>query len=208
MPEDWNWPFQLNQYSFATGDTTTSTRLAWGMNFGAVGDAAYAVFGDDPDNPAPGSPSGYPYQSYATYVVIGRHSGAPVMDHALAVEVATTRTSVTAATGAVRASGPAGVGRTDEVARDPAGYDPILGVWELDAAAGALDATFHVSGDTPLVAPIVVVHGAAAGAGVRLAGAPAVAGVDVVRSHDPATGTLWLTFLSAWRGDVRVEVSP
>lgn len=207
MPEDWNWPFQLNQYSFAAGGTTTSTRLAWGMNFGAVGDAAYAELGEDPDNPPPGSPSGYPYQSYSTYVVLGRHSEEAVLAHVAAVEAATTRTTVTAAAGGVRAAGHAGAGRVDTVSYEPAGYDPIYGVWRLDAdASGRLAATFHVDAGAALEAPVVAVQGVAATARVLLQGAESADGVH--RSFDAATDTLWLTFRSVWRGDVELRVEP
>lgn len=208
MPEDFNWAYQLNQYSFTAGQTTDSTRLSWGLNYGAVGHTAYAELGDDPSNPPAGSPSGYPYQSYATAIVLGRHSAAAVLGAAGAIEVATTRTIVTATTGSVVTGGPAGVGRTDPQVYQPVGYDPLYAVWRLDAAAGAVVATFTVTGDQPLTSPTVAIHGAAASATVRLAGQLAVDGTDVYRSFDAATDTLWMTFPSAWRGSVTLALEP
>jgi hypothetical protein len=208
MPLDYNWPFQLNQYSFGAGETTASTRLAWGLNYGAVGDLAYAELGADPDNPPDGSPSGYPYQSYATYVVLGRHSDGAVAAQVRRVEVETTRTTVEVTTGAARTTGPAGAGRTDTVALEPAGYDPIYGVWQLDADGGALVATFHVGGDEPLESPIVAVHGASEGATVVLDGVLRDEDTDLHTSFDAATDTLWITFHSAWRGSVELAIQP
>lgn len=204
MPEDWNWPYQLNQYSFAAGSETSSTRLAWGMNYGAVGGSAYAVLGDDPDNPPAGSPSGHPHQSYATFVVLGRHSDRAVLEHVDAVE-RMHGVAITAHAGSVVASGPGGVGRTDDVAWDPAGWDARYGVWRVHAVDGGLDVTFD-TGSGEVVSPTVVVEG--------LGGAPALVGVegvslglgsDVRVDVDPA-GDAWLTFLARWRGAIRLVV--
>ncbi|HYF63052.1 MAG TPA: hypothetical protein VD886_09595, partial [Herpetosiphonaceae bacterium] len=70
MPENYNWTYQLNQYELPF--TTTSKRMAWGSNFGAVGQTAYQAYGDDK------TLSGYPYQSYSVFVVLDRHSRAAV----------------------------------------------------------------------------------------------------------------------------------
>jgi hypothetical protein len=177
MPEDFNWAYQLNQYSFGAGETTSSTRLAWGMNFGAVGQSAYAAIGQDPDNPPAGSPSGWPEQSYATYIVLGTHTDAPVDQVAARV--------------AVEASQVTGIE-----------YDARYGVYRMDAGPTVI----HVAGTEPLVAPIVVVHGASADAAIRLAGALQVEGTGVLTSFDAATGDLWISFRSTWLGDVPLDV--
>ena len=62
---DSEWPFQLNQYELPS--ETKSHRVAWGATFGAVGSSSYTAFGQ--------KLSGYPYQSYSVYVVLGTHSG-------------------------------------------------------------------------------------------------------------------------------------
>jgi hypothetical protein len=177
MPEDFNWAYQLNQYSFGAGETTASTRLAWGMNFGAVGQSAYAVMGDDPDNPAAGSPSGWPTQSYSTYIVLGEHSAAPVDE--------------TAARVAVEATQVTGVTR-----------DARYGVYRMEAGPTVV----HVAGTEPLVAPILVVHGAGAAAQIRLAGELQVEGTGVFTSYDAGADELWISFRSTWLGDVPLDV--
>ena len=70
MPEDFNWTYQLNQYELPS--TTRSKRMAWGSNFGAVGQTSYLAYGDDKNL------VGYPYQSYSLFVVLDKHSLSPV----------------------------------------------------------------------------------------------------------------------------------
>lgn len=43
MPADWMWPYQLNQYELPF--TNASHRLAWGSNYGAIGQATTTAFG-------------------------------------------------------------------------------------------------------------------------------------------------------------------
>jgi hypothetical protein len=64
MPTDWMWPFQLNQYELPF--TTLSHRLAWGLNYGAVGQTTVSAFGR--------TYSGYPTLHYAVALVLGLRS--------------------------------------------------------------------------------------------------------------------------------------
>lgn len=64
MPADWLWPFQLNQYELSA--TTSSHRLAWGSNYGAVGRTSNSAFGR--------TFSGYPQLRYGVFLVVGAHS--------------------------------------------------------------------------------------------------------------------------------------
>jgi hypothetical protein len=65
---DWSWPYQLNQYELPFG--TTSHRVAWGANYGAVGQSSYSSFGR--------TLSGYPKTSYAVRVILGTHTTSAV----------------------------------------------------------------------------------------------------------------------------------
>jgi hypothetical protein len=182
MPEDWNWTYQLNQYELPFPGGNVSKRLAWGMNYGAVGESAYSVYGDD------GTASGWPYQSYATFVVLGAHSESAVFSQVSDVE-ALVDARVSARTGSVVARGPGGVGRTDDVARAIPGYDPRYGTFELRAAANAVALTLTPS--APIHWPILEIHDWTAGAPshVTVNGTAAATASTV----DTATDTLWLT---------------
>lgn len=180
MPDDWNWTYQLDQYELPF--TNVSKRVAWGMNYGAVGHGAYSVYGDD------GTASGWPYQSYSTFVVLGTHSGQTVLSQVGGVE-SWVDARITATTGTVVARGPGGVGRADDVARDVPGYDPRYGVFELQASANAVAIT--LTPVTPVHWPIFEVHDWTGGepSTVTVDGAPTGAAATL----DPATHTLWLT---------------
>src|SRR5262249_22793217 len=76
MPQDWLWPFQLNQYELPY--TNASHRLAWGTTYGAVGKTSYTAFGK--------TLSGYPTMSYALFMVVGPKSTQATMKQVTAVE--------------------------------------------------------------------------------------------------------------------------
>ncbi len=198
MPADYNWTYQLNQYEIPF--TTKSHRLAWGANFGAVGQRSYPVYGND------GTASGWPYQSYSVYVVLDRHSAAPVATEVAQVETIQ-QTTLTAAVGSVVTSGPAGVGRTDQVTYEPAGYDHVYGTWDLVAAGNAVDAQLAVASGA-LSDPVLVVHGWTGGAptSVRLGERSLYADVEYFASVDAASQTLWLTLPGSFAGSTRIRV--
>lgn len=197
MPPDWNWPFQLNQYELPA--TSASKRLAWGSNYGAVGQTAYDVYGNS------GKASGYPYQSYSVYVALGTHSGETVQSQVTQVERALAST-LSATVGSPRLAGPGGVGRTDPVTYEPAGYNHVYGTWELDAHNNAVD--FELTAPNSLVNPVVVVHKWNAGApcAIRLDDEDLCPGQDVYVTVDTASKTLWLTLASHLSGSNRVQI--
>ncbi len=194
LPEDWNWPFQLNQYELPF--TNDSHRLAWGTNYGAVGQAAYNAYGEETPRL-----SGYPFQSYAVHVVLGAHSAEPVLAQVAQVE-AVQQTQLTATRGTVLTQGPAGVGRTDAAPYAPAGYSPLYGTWELQADADRATVRFEVRG-APLRRPLLVLRGygaQGAPARVTLDGAALQADVDYYASVDTAGRALWLTLARDLQG--------
>lgn len=69
MPQDYNWTYQLNQYELPF--VSTSKRMAWGSNYGAIGQNSYFAYGDAR------TLDGYPYQSYAVHMVLGQHAYNP-----------------------------------------------------------------------------------------------------------------------------------
>jgi hypothetical protein len=199
MPEDWNWPYQLNQYELPF--TTTSHRVAWGMMYGAVGLASFDTYGYG------STASGYPYQSYSTYVVLDRHSEAPVAEQVAIVE-AVQQTTLSATAGTVLTAGPAGVGRTDTVDYAPVGYDRIFGTWEVTAANNQTDVSFTVAGSR-LPNPTLVLRGYTATTvptEVLVDGAALTADVDYFASLDDAGDSVWITLNRDLAGQVEVEV--
>ncbi|MEO7096246.1 MAG: hypothetical protein ABI175_23505, partial [Polyangiales bacterium] len=202
MPVDYNWAYQLNQYEIPF--LLTSKRLAWGTNFGAVGQEHYNALGDEAKTLV-----GWPFQSYSVSMVLGKHSEGAVAAQVTQMETAQ-RTTLTASVGSVVTSGPAGVGRTDSVTYAPAGWDHIYGAWAATAAGNAATLQLAIASGS-LVEPMFAIRNytaAAPPAHVRLGGKELVADDDYFTSVDPATKTLWLTLGRTVSGTVALEVSP
>lgn len=204
MPEDWNWPYQLNQYELPWG--SSSKRLAWGANYGAVGQTHYAAYGE----PGPGgSLTGYPYQSYSVFVVLDRHSLTPVARQVTEIENVQA-TTLTASVGSVVTSGPAGLGRADTISYSPAGYNPIYSTWEV-RADGSGEAVFNLNvASGALADPVLVVHdyqALAAPATILVNGVPRTADVDYFASLDADNHVLWVTLKGSFSGNTQIAVS-
>ena len=160
----------------------------------------YNAYGDDRKL------TGYPYQSYSVFMVLGEHTRSPVLEAARQVEL-TQGVKIVPSVGALVASLPSGVGTSPDVATDPRGYDARYATWNLvasknqakfsvDLAQGALSAPvlviFEFGKDTP---PIV-----------RIDGKLAQADIDYFASIDSANAKLWLTFAAGWSGTQQIEV--
>ncbi|WP_246357479.1 hypothetical protein [Pyxidicoccus fallax] len=199
MPQDWNWTYQLNQYELPT--TTRSHRMAWGSNYGAVGKRQYPRYGDDANL------SGYPYQSYSVFMVLDPHTEDPVMKQAAEVE-AWQGIRLTATEGTVITRGPGGVGRTDAVAYDVPGYNPVYATWEAQAASNRATLRFE-AGTRTLTHPVVVLRGYTASDAptrVTLDGKSLKADVDYFASVDEAGDALWLTLDRELTGTATLRV--
>ena len=215
MPCPFNWPYQSINYEMNQFPpvTTNGTRLAWGTNFGFLGQAQYLIHGSQsyggplPDTFAPG----HPRKSYSTHVVLGLHSSDPVGDQVAETEAAQA-TTLTAAIGTVATSGPAGVGRPDSVTYAPAGWNHVYGTWAVNGAAGGADVNFSVGGGRVLTRPVVVVSNWTAGtlpAIVRLNGVLLAQDVDYFPSVRASALQLWLTLGRNLTGGAnRLEVLP
>jgi len=182
MPDDWNWTYQLNQYELPF--TTQSHRMAWGTNYGAVGQQSYNHYGDD------GTSSGYPYQSYAVFIALGTRG---VVDDTTGDIEALSDASLACTTGSVRASVEGGAGRTDLV-NTTAGYHPVFASFDVVAQGDALVCTLDLGAKTAH-APLVRIHGLTSEPDVVAPGRTAV-------SFDPSTGIAWVTLLGARTGPV------
>ncbi|MBX2803220.1 MAG: hypothetical protein KTR31_36405 [Myxococcales bacterium] len=192
MPPEWNWTFQLNQYELPWG--SGSKRVAWGMNYGAVGQDAY------PDYGYSGFSDGYPYQSYSVHVVLGRHTDA-VVDEQVAQVEALLDATVTAQQGTLRSSGPGGVGRSDAVTWDPAGYDPTVAGFHVEADGDAASLAITIA--QPWRSPLFVVHGLQVHT-VVLDDQPLQLDEEVYVTQDGDTA--WITLSSTLDGTHELEV--
>jgi hypothetical protein len=200
MPCSFNWPYQSINYSMGAvvggSDTvgTNNTRLAWGTNFGFLGQSSYLINGSAsyggplPDTAA----SGWPRKSYSEYIVLGLHSNAPVEAQVTQVETAQTLT-LSAAIGSVVTSGPAGVNRVDTITYPRAGYNPVYGALAWNAAGNALDANIAVGAGT-LKKPLIILGNYSAGLPtVKLAGVTLLQDTDYFPSLRSSPNELWLT---------------
>lgn len=196
MFASWLWPYQLNQYELPY--TTKSKRLAWGANYGAIGQGAFDSLGRK-------GLSGHPFTSYAVWLVLGKHSARPV-EAQVAQSEAAQATRLTASVGKVATSGPAGVGRTDLATWAPAGWNHVLGTWDLQATGDKVQVV--VTPGAALVNPIfrVLDFGGAAPASVTLGGTKLTAGTDYFASVDAANRVLWLTLKQTLSAETTLAV--
>ncbi|MFM7571637.1 MAG: hypothetical protein ACKO4S_00635, partial [Snowella sp.] len=187
-----HWAYQLIQYSLANATQTTSNkRLAWGADWGSLGNSSFTSSNGY-------TVSGHPKVSYSVHIVLDPHTGNPTEAIALQAKTASL-TTLTASVGTVRTSGIAGVGRTDTVTYSPAGFSPIFGTWEVNAAANNnLTLSFAVSSTAPstLDSPIIVVNNytrTTAPTQVLFNGTVLVANSDYFVSLRPDQSQLWIT---------------
>ncbi len=195
MPCASNWSFQSVNFSYydangnpALSSGTASKRFAWGADWGYLGRASFTSVNGN-------VVAGHPRVSYSVFVVLDTHTKSPTKRIAAQVETINA-TTITASTGSVRTTGPAGVGRSDTITYSPAGYSPLFSTWELEAAANAVVARIDVGGSGELDRPTFVVHGytaSAAPGSVTLDGITLTADQGYFASVDPAKQELWLT---------------
>ena len=201
MPANWNWPYQLCQYSMDDTQPTSSKRLAWGLMYGAVGKLTYPGYGYERQY------SGHSFQSYSVFMIMGRQSNGEVLAQVSQVEqLLQARLSVVR--GQVVSEGLGGVGRTDTVTYPVAGYNATYGAHELRAdAMGHFTLTLDaVGGDVRN--PLFLVRGmTGVPGGLTLDGMALVADQDYFASFDASTGTVWLTLNRLWSGSHTLATS-
>ncbi len=202
MPCSSNWDYQSINYSMgeaiggSNSDTTNNTRLAWGTEFGFLGQTSYSVNGSSDWGGPRGNltASGYPKKSYSVYVVLGSHSTDAVAAQVTQMETVQT-VSLAASIGTVATSGPAGVNRSDTIAYSPAGYDPVYGALVFNASGSNVTGTVSVGSGT-LKNPMFVIRNYTAGAfptTVKFGGVTLTPGADYFASLRTAQSELWIT---------------
>ena len=203
MPCDFTWPYQSINYSFGgPNDATQSKRLAWGANFGYLGQTNY------PDRPTGASRSGHPYHSYSTYIVLDAHSRTPTDIQVSQMETRQL-SSVGASVGTVATNGPAGLGRIDTVSYQPSGFDPVFDAWTFVASGNNVSASFTTPAPYKLHNPLIIVRGythPTEPAQVKVGGITLTPDVDYYASAITGRSELWLTLRGQFQGSTSVEV--
>lgn len=201
---DYQWAYQANADDAATtpqGDK----HLTWGTGYGFLGWSAYSTDGSQ------GTGIGWPYQSYATHVVLGAHSAAATNAQVTQVENAMSST-LSASVGIVTGSGPAGAGLASTQMFQPSGYNRVYGTWEVNAAGGNATLALNAAG-SGILNPMFIVHNHANAlpASVTLDAVPLTADVDYFATVDPASADhadtrLWITINRNWVGSHSLSV--
>jgi hypothetical protein len=202
MPCDFNWPYQSINYSLGGGGSTNNTRLAWGANFGWLGQQSYFTHGSAFwGGPLPNTAaSGWPRKSYSTFVVLDRHTLDPIAAQVSEIETVQA-TTASALVGSVRSSGPAGVNRPDNASYAPSGWNHVRAAWAFDAAGNQLDANLAVAAGT-LRRPLLIVGNwtGPLPATVRFNGQLLLQDSDYLPSLRADSNELWITLLRDLQG--------
>jgi hypothetical protein len=206
MPCDYNWDYQSINYSFndptsTFNVSTNNTRLAWGTEFGFLGQSSYYVNGSSfwggPYGPPAKTATGYPAskkKSYSTYIVFGTHTGGPVEAQLTQVEtVQSLALTINNGIGSVVTSGPAGAADNASMTYAPPGYNHVYGALAISANTNQLDANIAVGSGT-LKKPLIIISNFTAGSPtVKLAGLALTSDVDYFASLRPSANELWIT---------------
>ena len=202
MPYVNEWPYQANAFSIAFGGPNNA-RLTWGTQYGFIGQQNYSV-NDGVVATAPG----YPKKSYSQYVVLGTHTSSPVEAQIAQIEAVQTAT-LTAATGSVVTSGPAGNTRADNMTYQPAGYNHVYGALAFAASGNQLDANIALGAGKTLKKPLFIISNYTGGEpAVTFGGALLTADADYFASLRAGASELWLTLNRDLSGAVNhLEIS-
>ena len=214
MPCDYNWPYQSINYNLY-GGATRDARLAWGTNFGFLGQQQYRIRGNAEYGGGalalPGDPMapGWPKKNYSLWITLGTHSSDPV--GARVAEVAAVQSlALTATIGSIATQGPAGIADATPHTYAPAGWDRVYGALTFTASANRLDANIGV-GAGMLRHPLLVVRGWSGGlpATVKLGGTTLERDVDYFPSPRAGANELWITLNRDLAGAAnRIEILP
>ena len=217
MPCDYNWDYQSINYSIGLNASTSNTRLAWGTEFGFLGQTTYYPNGSaqwgGTDPTWPQTASGYPTskkKSYSTYIVLGTHTAVDSVETQVAqVEAIQHLTmSINGGLGSVVTTGPAGVADATSFTYDPPGYNHVYGALALSATNNQIDANINLSaGD--LKNPLIIVSNYTGGSTptVSLNGNSLAADIGYFASTRTNPNELWITLNADLAGANRLVIT-
>jgi hypothetical protein len=215
MLTDESWAYQILNYQWPNGAAVPiySKRLTWGSNFGRVGGfdnygdnslniTQYSQHSSDPLGVAlTGVRADGMLMAYSVFVVLGTHTGGytngTVGQQVIQMQNVTHAT-LSASTGTVKTSGPAGAGSASSatITYVPAGYNPTYSTWEIAAATNAVNATLTPAANYPLDHPVIVISGYTASqlpASIAVGAGLTNAGINYFATVDTAGQRLWIT---------------
>jgi Dockerin type I domain/Fibronectin type III domain/Putative Ig domain len=191
FPNGDGWPYQTIGDNVGCNCGLNDARMTWKTQWGFIGQSTYLINNGAVGASAATAP-GYPKKSYSTYVVLGQRTAAPVEAQVTQVETIQLLT-LTASTGSVVTSGPAGITRADNVTYSPAGYNHVYGALAFNAAGNALDANIAVGAGT-LKKPLIIVGNYTGGDPVvKVGGVTLAADADYFASVLASANELWIT---------------
>ncbi len=210
----------------ATG-TTNSKRLTWGTQWGRVGGFdEYGSFTDiknysqhstDPvGQTLAGKRVSGALMAYSVFVVFGPHLGS-YKTGTVGQEVTQMENVqlalLSASTGTVAASGPAGVGNasTTTISYSPKGYNPTYACWELSATNNVVNATLTPAGNASLDHPVFLIDNYTASnlpASIAVGAGLTKSGTDYFVTLDTSNKRLWITVNRVAATAVNVTVTP
>lgn len=212
MINDESWSYQILNYVLPASGPTYSRRLTWGTNWGLPGGfnnygnnalniREYSQHSTSLNGAFSGARADGMLMAYSVFVVFGTHTGGYLdgtvgqtvkqMEHAAAA-------SLTATTGTVATTGPAGIGNaaSASITYTPAGYNPTYAVWDITAASNAVNATLAPAAGQALDHPIFVINGytsAQLPASISVGSGLTAPDVDYLATLDAANHRLWIT---------------
>jgi hypothetical protein len=214
LPPDNTQAFQIinETATLPASGTTNSKRLTWGAQWGRVGGFnEYGSFTDiknysqhstDPAGQTlVGNRVSGALMAYSVLVVFGPHLGnyetgtvGQEVTQMQNIQLAT----LTASTGTVAASGPAGVGNasTKTISYTPQGYNPTYACWELSATNNLVNTTLTPARNTSLDHPVFIIDNYTAGqlpALISVGSGLTNSGTDYFVTLDATNKRLWIT---------------
>ena len=227
MIDDENWAYQILNDVFDGNNPMSNKRLTWGNNWGILGGfdnygdhslnvRQYSQHATSQNSAYDGTRADGMLLAYSVFLVLGTHSGGYVngtvgqtvkqMENAAAA-------TLSAVTGTVKTSGPAGVGAAanKSITYTPAGYNSILSSWEVVAAGNAVDATLTPAAGKGLDHPVFVVNGytsAQLPSTISVGAGLATPDVDYFATLDTAGQRLWITVNRSASSAINLKVIP
>jgi hypothetical protein len=205
MIADGQWCYQILNYGIVDAGGGVTKRLTWGTNWGYPGGfdewGAYASKTDFTKH-SNGARTNGMLLAFSLFDVFGTHTGG-YKNGATGKMVKQmenmAQALLTASTGTVITSGPAGAGLASSVANNvtyiPAGYNHVYATWEVNASSNQAVATLTPMAGAPIENPVFVINNftAASFSNICINNTTAVANTDYFATIDLANSKAWVT---------------
>jgi hypothetical protein len=205
MIADGQWCYQILNYGIIDAGGGVTKRLTWGTNWGYPGgfdEWGASTSKTDFTKHSNGARTDGMLLAFSLFDVFGTHTGG-YKNGATGKMVKQmenmAQATLTASTGTVVTSGPAGVGLASNVANNvtymPAGYNHVYATWEVNAAGNQAVVTLTPMAGAPIENPVFVINNftAASFSNVCINSTTAIANTDYFATIDIANSKAWVT---------------